>query len=787
MKQRLFAYLILLPLFAFVMFTNVSDYLKYIAYVCIPVIIALIAYAYIKTKAFYKTKKCLAFLIVGLFIGLCNVSAVQAQYYDPYMDGMGDPAMSYYLQQQEQLRQERAQATRVLRDQKSQLQDKIAQLSKKFPRTTAEEKELQDALTRYASIQRSLGEFPCPTTKELYDEANRDCWACDMAELFIEAGDKVASKFYQMDKTEGYAFSLLVIGFIFWLVAHVLKLLMSFGVGDIGSFFTELFVKLLLVGGISILLLQPMYKVVDFAISPFFLISSAMTNSIIETSDQLKLQTQNRIDDKMATEFGPAISCPYCNALTGGMEDFNGPAAKPTEKISTALNHPFKKDERVVSPIMRNALLCTICTIYQATAPTAITGQFIACSAKKKTSSVLGVPFYTDLGAVVTGYTMVFSFFLISALFAFYLIDTFMRLAITLVLLPFLIVAWAFKSTQKYTKKGFEVLLHSVATYIMIALFLSIVIQVFYVMLGEDASQIVSLTAANNVDDIVELAGWMGNSAHGGRIFLCSLGIFFISFFCLSKVDEYVSELTGIGLSNGGGFQATMSTVGAGAAVVGTISKLYDQDWKKSGNESGNSAQDKAAQINQWGDDIDKDGTAEQTTDEIADTTGEAVEKTGDGIAKAIENACDAIGDGICAGGDSCMQAGTGLCSTGIGAIVGIPLILLGLALKGVGYTIKGAGRAAGFTVRQTAKVAGYVTKTVIKQGSRLIIKTLKKTAKAIAKNKYFNKTVGLIWQTGEDIKNTPQNIANRYNAARQKVRNAHAAYHRYQRRRKKR
>ena len=787
MKQRLFAYLILLPLFVFVMFTDINLYLRYVAYACIPAIIGLLIYAYIKTKAFYKMKKCLAFLIVGLLIGFSNVSVVQAQYYDPYMMG-GDPqgAMGYHLQQQEQLRQERARETRALRDQKSQLQEKIAQLTRKYPRTTAEERELQSALERYAAIQRSLGEFPCPTTRELYDEAVKDCWACDMAELFIEAGDKVASTFYKMDKIEGYATTLLIIGFMFWLVAHVFKLLMSFGVGDIGNFFTELFIKFLLVGGIFILLLQPMHKVVDFAVSPFFLISSSVTGSIIETSDELKRQVPNKMDDQMVAEFGPSLMCPYCQQLKNHITDYTDQTSRPSARISAALNHNVSMDERVVSPLMRNALLCTVCTIYKATMPTTITGQFIACSAKKKTTSILGVPIYTDWGAIITGYTMLFSFFLISTLFAFYLIDTFIRLAITLVLLLFLLVAWAFKSTQKYTKKGFEVLLHSVATYIMIALFLAIILQVFYVILGPDAAQIASLTAANNVEDIVELAGWGGNSA-GGRIFLCSLGVLIISFFCLKKVDEYVTELTGIGLSNSGGFQAVMSTVGVGAAVVGTVSKLYDQKWKKSGDESGNTAEDKAAQIRQWGEEKDKDGIAEQTTDQAANAVGSGIEKGGDAAAKGVEGACDAAGDGISAGGDACMGGGKALCATGIGAIIGVPLILLGLALKGAGLAVKGAGRVAGFAIRQTTKLAGYITKKAIKHGSRLIIKTTKGISKAIARNKYFNKTVGAVWQTAANIKDAPQNIANRYNAARQKVRNAHAAYHRYQRRRRRR
>ena len=773
MKMRLFAYLVLLPLFALIALTNISDYLTYIAYACIPVLIGLIIFAYIKTKAFYKMKKCLIFIILGLMFGLANLSPAMAQYTD-----FNDPqaAMGYYLRQEEQIRQERAVQRQSMAERRTEVRETIARLSRKKPRTTAEEEELQKALADYTRIQEALGEFPCPSSQQLYREAVEDCWACDIADLFIEAGDKVATTFYKMDKTAGYSTSLLIIGFMFWLIANVLKLLMSFGAGDIGSFFTELFIKLLLVGGIFILLLQPMHKVVDFAVSPFFLISSAMTKSIIEVSQPLMNSIENKIDDKMENEFGSSISCPYCDVLENNFNDFEGPTSKPKEAISNAIGYHASLEDRVVSPLMRNALLCTICTIHSATTPTTITGQFVACSAKKETTRIAGViKTYANWGAVITGYTLTFVFFLISALFAFYLIDTFLRLAITLVLLPFLIVAFAFKSTQKYTVKGFEVLLHSVATYIMIALFLTIVMVVFYSILGPDASEIVSLTAANEVEKVVDLAGWSEDSAHGGRIFLCAIGILVITWFCLSKVDEYVTELTGVSLGNAGGMQATMSTIGAGMAVVGTVQSLYSQKWKKPGDESGENAESKAAKIREWGekDSTDgKDGAAEQTTDQAADAAGKGIEKGGEAAAKA----CDKVGDSAIDGAKACYKI----------PYVGV---IVGTIAMAVAVCIKAATTVASLAIRLGTKLTAAVTKFAIKHGARAVIKTAKRLnpAKMIARNKYFNKTVGAIWQTGENIKNTPRNIKRRYDSVKTKVQNAKAAFQRYKNRRRKR
>ena len=103
MKMRLFAYFILLPLLFLVAFTNIYEYLTYIAYACLPILIGLIIYAYIKTKEFYKMKKCLIFFVVGLFIGLMGTTPSQAQYYyGTNMYGMDESqaAMYDYLQYQ---------------------------------------------------------------------------------------------------------------------------------------------------------------------------------------------------------------------------------------------------------------------------------------------------------------------------------------------------------------------------------------------------------------------------------------------------------------------------------------------------------------------------------------------------------------------------------------------------------------------------------------------------------------------------------------------------------------
>jgi hypothetical protein len=56
-----------------------------------------------------------------------------------------------------------------------------------------------------------------------------------------------------------------------------------------------------------------------------------------------------------------------------------------------------------------------------------------------------------------------------------------------------------------------------------------------------------------------------------------------------------------------------------------------------------------------------------------------------------------------------------------------------------------------------------------------------------IARNKYFNKTVGAAWQFGEDIYHIPRDVRQKYDETRTKVRNTKAGFHRWRRRRRDR
>ncbi|MBP5534797.1 MAG: hypothetical protein J6Y03_04755 [Alphaproteobacteria bacterium] len=738
MKQRLIAYFIFLPIILLAGFTDIDVFLKYLAIASIPLSIGLLIYMFIKTKQFYKIKKVLLFAFVIGCLFVPNISSAQVEIWD---------ADNTYMSEQEYVT-----AVRLVYE--------LEKIPREL-RTEAQQKEYEEAKKKMHELAKKLNvPAPCPSATELHSELVSSCWACDIANLFIEATNKVASNLYTLDKKNGYAKSLLALGFFFWILIHVIKLIMSFGRGDIGAFFTDLFLKILLVGGIFILLTLPMKKIIDFFISPFFLFSATMSQEIQQTAAPDKIpemfssvsgvssSDQKEIKQNVNSML-KGLTCHYCQNLDRDNRD------ERDEKISSLLKYnPRGSEGRVVSPLLRNSLLCTVCTIYNATVQPTVSGQFLLCNAKRETSCIpfTSICWYSNLNGIIVGLLLVFTFFSIAAVFSFYLIDTFFRIALVLVLLPFLIVAGAFKSTMVYTKKGFEVIIHSVFTYIVISLFMTLTVQIFYFLLGKQSVAIIKATYSNNYQKLNELVKF-GNSEN--HVVLACFGIAIIVFFMMKQLDYYITTISGIKLNNSGGFQSATIPVAMGAGAAKAISDTYNQKWKKGGNGTDNSPEDKASKIRQWGEDT-SDGKAEKTTDSAAD----GIDKLGEKGAEKLNES----GKSDVKNGASNVASGIGACFTGAGVLAG-----LGKAALGIGQMAMGAGKMLGALAVKAVSKAAAIT---VKYGSRAVIKSAKylNPAKVIARNKYFNKTVGLFWQIGSDVKNAPQNIRNSWKRTKERL-----------------
>ena len=256
MKKILLCYFVLLPIILLVAFTPVVDFFRNIAWVALVLSILLIIYAVIKTRAFYHLKKVLLIVILSsLFYGGDNfvfgTSACWAETRD----------LSYTFEAGKKAEEKREQSHgESCAKRYEKMHEDIEKISEIPPinRTAAQQRKYNELLKSIKDLGKECkGQLEyCEPVSELYNKATQNCWACDIADLFLGAGDKVVTNFYK--NVKGKVLALLAIGFFCWILIHVTKLIMSMGVGDTGKFITDFFVKCFVVGGIAIILSAPL-------------------------------------------------------------------------------------------------------------------------------------------------------------------------------------------------------------------------------------------------------------------------------------------------------------------------------------------------------------------------------------------------------------------------------------------------------------------------------------------------------------------------------------------------
>ncbi|MGN1091133.1 MAG: hypothetical protein ACI4RJ_01390 [Alphaproteobacteria bacterium] len=745
MKMRFFAYLIILPVILLLTFAlPVVDWLKYVSWAAFILAIALLIFAFVKTKEMYKTKK-IWFVLLFLLASFCTVENVYAQV---------NPTNSYGVRQQFDPCANADSELKLLRQARLKL-SKIPLAN----RTSVQQKEYDDTLKKMNDLMTQCQIQPCPDISDLYMEAVEDCWICDVAKLFLVAGDKVVTVFYDNVTKKGYALALLAIGFFMWILVRVLSLVGSFGATDIGKFFTDFFVKCLFVGGTAALLLVPLRDTADFFISPFFIFSSMVNQKLIEISDEaVSGGSFVKIDELMYKKFGKKVECEYCEKLNASASAaFDG-------NIDSILKHQLSSSKQAIPGTLANAILCSVCSIYRITTPPVVSGQFLFCSAKQLTRSIPPKEdgkVYRDYDAVIVGGILAWTFIGITAIFSFYLIDAFVRLCFVFVLFPFLLVAFVFQSTRQYTKKGLDVLIHSMVTYIVVCVFMLLLIQIFYTMLGPVSKGIVDALASEEpYQALHDTLTFIGS---GGFACLCCVAITFLTFFMLQIMHGCIAEISGVDLSNGGGIAGFRTTLGKFAATSRFAQELYNQpSWtnirRKARDENGNlkGGTDKAvADIESGGRWLARPfessgGKTENFLNTISDKAINAADSVGEKAQSAIDRTGTKAAEGMFNFGKSMFTPHALATSLGFSAIVGVA------SMVGAGATYVGTKIAVGtiWLARKTVKMTTKIVSRLISKTAKTIVRTPGIFAKKIAYNKYFNRTVGFVWSDAKDTYN---------------------------------
>lgn len=556
MIKRILQITFLFSLLSLFIFTTIGNYLEYAWIVSLPVIFICLGYAIYRTKLFYYTKKI-------IFIACLATSFFFATSSSPLLAQRPTP-------EEINLELKIKEIQNIPTDQRTQEQN--TQLKNYYKRYS----ELQKDIKKEDKGKSSL----CETPHELLKNIQNDCWSCDITYLIIESIDRLTTSFYKKTQETKIALKLLGIGFVFWIFFMILKMVGSLGFTDFNAVFADMFKKFILVIFASALLVMPMKELFNWILTPFFSFSAGISMEVSNTSafGNTQVKFDDSVSSKLGEEGGPINKCPYCTAMKN--PNASVPVPKGSEKV------PYLqevKEDSAFSAVLKNSMLCIVCSLYRTISPPIIIGQSLVCysttdGAWNFPPQSIPSPFrmkIPNLMMWLTGITVLLTFFIISLLFPFYLIDAFFRIGFVTVLMPFLIPAYVFESTRNYAKNAINIILYSLFTFLSMSILLILIVRIFYTALGDDTTAIVDALAKN---DILALFNIFQASSGCFLIIMCAF-VCFISFKLIHAIDDVTSLISGINLASTGGIQAAASTAQLVASPMTFTKEMYDVDW----------------------------------------------------------------------------------------------------------------------------------------------------------------------------------------------------------------
>ena len=364
---------------------------------------------------------------------------------------------------------------------------------------------------KYAAALGIASKATCSPARMIFKSVveNDKCWPCDVTATILAGIQKMSVKSYHA--INNAAKITLGIGYLFWLTITILISFAKFGFEKFGEFFSKLLHQTIIVMIIALILQAPLSQFYRATISPFISYMSAFSMKLSEESIKLQ-KDKGSLFDKVISLIGMAnvSNCSYCKKMKendAGTDNFIG---------SSAIN----------------SILCLTCTTYKQTAPMIAIGQNLVCIGRSTpipviddipvlniTSSFIG-PNYQ---VAIFGLVIVLVFSILTFLVGYFISTSVLKLGVVLVLMPFFLVAFAFKSTRIYASKAWGLVVFAMANIMIVSLAVSFVTIGFSILMP-------TASAINFVNFFLnstggDLANLMGGSNFAADMALSAEGL----------------------------------------------------------------------------------------------------------------------------------------------------------------------------------------------------------------------------------------------------------------------
>ena len=403
---------------------------------------------------------------------------------------------------------------------------------------------------------------------------NRNCLFCSLIGIIYAVADKVTVMSYE---AFAYSFAIVIaVGLVVWIAFKTLALVSSLSKQDIAKYFTELLIQ------------SFKFLIAFFALLYYEQIFSMIIRPLIRAG--MSFGSTFILVESVYSRFGEEV---FQALLTAGASS-DGTALKalgdkvPFDYIRNANNkfydvYTYSTMENMAYNVnLQYSLLQTI-------------GGGLVCIGFKLLILFLefdglGGRFGLGFACIIYGVCFgLFGFVLVMS-FIFYLLDAVVQLGIVGAILPFLVASWPFKLTSKYTKSGFDMLLNSIFTFMMMGVVVNLSMELIKAAIefnsdsgsvGETENGISALITALSSLDVVKLNNMVNIVSIGFILFMMAN---LMAMMLLKKVEEFAGTFAkGAMPSISSGFATKAASTAAGMAkkAAAPIAQGFSEETKE--------------------------------------------------------------------------------------------------------------------------------------------------------------------------------------------------------------
>lgn len=368
----------------------------------------------------------------------------------------------------------------------------------------------------------------CKTLSERVSEL-KACILCPLFKVILNTDQVIASKAY--DALASSFINVIAVTLALFIAYHTLLLVSSFTKQDAPKYISTLLLLIFKVL-VAVLLLSNSDYVYNYVINPLM---------------------------KAGLEFGLALLFTDASSTDGANNIL-------TSFKSMATSEAKSMPKGVIGTDLLGSVMASVKLFSQSAAQLpAIGGTLVCVSVHEGKNVLINFEMFTQ-GILLLGFG-----WMITLSCCFYLLDSVVRFGIFCTLLPFLIAAWPFKITFKYTKTGWDIFMNAFFNFVMIGLVITVSSELIVNAIGGgDTGGMQELVNAINGNDVDKLKNMMDIS---GVDFLVMIACCMFAFKLVGQINALADQIS---TTTGSDIGAKLGSVAAqaGKKVAGAAKKV---------------------------------------------------------------------------------------------------------------------------------------------------------------------------------------------------------------------